>query len=410
MYCKFLFYIPVICLVFSCTQAPEKPVELVKELIAPSADEKSQLPYLFSNKDHTILSWVTQDNDKESTLYYSELIGGEWNEAKEIVHGNDWFVNWADFPAIAENNGNLLAHHLKKSSNETFSYDVKLNTKGISDKQWTTSRALHSDATKTEHGFVSMVPYKTDSFFVTWLDGRNTGGGGHGGGHHGAMSIRAAEVTPDGTILNEMELDHKTCDCCQTTAAITSNGPVVIYRDRSDKEVRDISIVRMVDGSWTEPKTVFHDNWEIKGCPVNGPSAASFENNLVISWFTAVSGEPKVNLVFSDNGGEHFDDPIVISDKSPIGRVDIAMIDGENCIVSWLESTGEMSELKVVKIHRSGKKSDELNIAELTSSRKSGFPQMELVREKLIFAWTHVEGENSFIKTAEVLTDNFKYK
>ena len=62
------------------------------------------------------------------------------------------------------------------------------------------------------------------------------------------MTLRAAFIDKKGNKINEWELDGRVCDCCQTTAAITNDGPVVVYRDRSDDEVRDMSIVRYVNG------------------------------------------------------------------------------------------------------------------------------------------------------------------
>ena len=270
-------------LVASCGDRSEKNKVLVQYIDTP-VRPKSSLPNLFSNAEHTLMSWVEMVDDSTAQLKYARLIDGEWQEPQLIVQGRDWFVNWADFPAIAENNGHLLSHVLRKSSKETFSYDVKLNLLMKGDSQWATDLQLHSDATKTEHGFVTTLPYK-DSFFITWLDGRNTSGSGHDS-QGGAMTIRAAQVSTSGTVSNEHLLDERTCDCCQTTAAITANGPVVIYRDRSENEVRDISIVRLIDGEWTSPKTIHNDNWQIKGCPVNGPKSATIANDLVVAWFT----------------------------------------------------------------------------------------------------------------------------
>ena len=39
-------------------------------------------------------------------------------------------------------------------------------------------------------------------------------------------------------------LDARACDCCQTDAAMTSAGPVVVYRNRTEEEIRDIYIAR----------------------------------------------------------------------------------------------------------------------------------------------------------------------
>ena len=239
----YLIVIIITLLITSCVSNSKSDAPLVNYIESPSTNPSS-LPNLFSNKNKTLLPWVEKvENSKEKKLRYTELINGKWGEPKDITFGNDWAVNWADFPAIAENNGQILSHTLKLSSKENFVYDIKLNLFNPANSEWTTDLTLNNDGKQAEHGFVTMLPYKENSFFVTWLDGRHTGGGGHGSeAPSGTMSIRAAEVSADGTIINDVELDNKTCDCCQTTAAITTNGPVVIYRDRSDEEIRDIRV------------------------------------------------------------------------------------------------------------------------------------------------------------------------
>ena len=392
-------------LIVSCAEKPKEEAALINYIDAPSGPNSS-LPNLFSNTEHTLMSWVEKVDDSTTQLKYARLIDGAWQEPQLIIQDRDWFVNWADFPMIAENKGNLISHVLKKSSKETFSYDVRLNVLPNGDAQWATDLQLHSDATKTEHGFVTLLPYKEDAFFVTWLDGRNTSGSGHDQ-HGGAMTIRAAEVSSKGMVSNEPLLDARTCDCCQTTAAITANGPVVIYRDRSEDEVRDMSIVRLVDGEWTTPKTIFDDNWQIKGCPVNGPKSAAIANNLVVAWFTAANNEAKVKVAFSSDGGESFEEPIRIGTSNVMGRVDIALIDSENAIVSWMETNDTEAQIMGVKVHKSGKIGVPVIISRLDASRKTGFPQMELVGDKVYFAWTDVTNEIETVKTAYVLLDRF---
>ena len=150
---------------------------------------------------------------------------------------------------------------MQKSDQGTYTYDVKLNYKNRDSTTWKKNLILHTDGTKTEHGFVSMIPaYDTDEFFVTWLDGRNTLESeltNHENGSHssrGAMTLRGARINLQGNVVNSTELDHSICDCCQTSAAMTLKGPVVVYRDRTEEEIRDISIVRWQDNdTWTAP-------------------------------------------------------------------------------------------------------------------------------------------------------------
>ena len=402
---RFLLGLCCFLLIVSCAEKPKEEAALINYIDAPSGPNSS-LPNLFSNTEHTLMSWVEKVDDSTTQLKYARLIDGAWQEPQLIIQDRDWFVNWADFPMIAENKGNLISHVLKKSASETFSYDVRLNVLPNGDAQWATDLQLHSDNTKTEHGFVTLLPYKEDAFFVTWLDGRNTSGSGHDQ-HGGAMTIRSAEVSSKGMVSNEALLDDRTCDCCQTTAAITANGPVVIYRDRSEDEVRDMSIVRLVDGEWTTPKTIFDDNWQIKGCPVNGPKSAAIANNLVVAWFTAANNEAKVKVAFSSDGGESFEEPIRIGTSNVMGRVDIALIDSENAIVSWMETNDTEAQIMGVKVHKSGKIGVPVIISRLDASRKTGFPQMELVGDKVYFAWTDVTNEIETVKTAYVLLDRF---
>ncbi len=395
----------IIFILISCREAPKKEIPIVQSMLSP-AGAGSKFPFLYSGSDKTMMSWIEPKSDSLMLLKYAQFNGNSWGEAKEIVRGADWFVNWADFPAIVEHNGHVLSHILKKSSPETFSYDVKLNILPKGESDWQTKLPLHTDSTQTEHGFVTLLPYRENSFFATWLDGRNTSQGGEHE-HHGAMTVRAAEVLATGKIREEAELDTRTCDCCQTTAAITKNGPVVVYRDRSEEEVRDISIVRYVDGKWTAPKTIHNDQWQINGCPVNGPKAAVLDNTMAVAWFTAAGEIPKVKVIFSADGGEHFDAAITISESQTLGRVDIALLDFSTAVVSYMETVEGSTYLMAVKVNRSGVISKPLVISEMDAARSSGFPQMELVGDKLFFAWTDVSGVQPKIKTAYVMVKEF---
>ena len=414
-YLKFIG-IATITLLISCNSnkkteknLQEKRIEAVHAITSP-VKKGSSLPVLFTNKtDKTFLSWVTKVNDSITALNYSYLADNKWQESKEILRGNNWFVNWADYPTISENNGNLISHVLKKSSKDIYSYDIKLNVLPQQKMQWNTNLPLHTDGTKTEHGFVTILPYKENAFFITWLDGRNmASNAGHDmHGANGAMSIRTAEISAEGVVTNDILLDAKTCSCCQTTAAITNNGPVVLYRDRSETEIRDIVITRNVNGKWTAPKPIHNDNWKINGCPVNGPKIDVIGNDVAVAWFTAVNDEPKVKVVFSTDGGEKFENAIVVNKANTIGRVDISMLDNKNVIVSWMETKDQKTFLKAMKVHKSGKKSKPVIISEMNDSRKTGFPQMERNGDKMYFAWTVIDENSTSIKTVFVPIKSF---
>ncbi|MBX2917557.1 MAG: exo-alpha-sialidase [Cyclobacteriaceae bacterium] len=345
-------------------------------------------PFLFTDEDGQVyLSWVAK-TDSLSSLKYSKFAEGKWLEPVRIASGKNWFVNWADYPMLAVNKNNFVAHFLEKSGDDTFAYDVKLSTSADGNK-WSTPFVIHDDGKQAEHGFVSLLPYG-DNFMVAWLDGRNTVMEGmenidHHDGHHGEMTLRAAIINAAGNKISEWELDPRTCDCCQTTTALTSNGPVVIYRDRSEEEIRDIFITRFVDNEWTKPQAVYADNWKIAGCPVNGPRADAIGNAVAIAWFTAANNQPTVKIIFSTTGGETFSQPIQVNTDETIGRVDVVMLNSNSAVVSWMEA----STIKAMRINSDGSKGNPITIASTSEARSSGFPQITRAGDKLVFAWTN---------------------
>lgn len=398
---KILFFLWLVILMASCRESPKNSVASlpVRQIQSPAGDSAAQ-PFLFTGNNGTVyLSWIEKKGNN-AALKFSFLTNERWSEPVTIAHGNNWFVNWADYPVIASDGNNaLLAHYLEKSDTARFAYDIKLVASADGGKTWSASTLLHDDGKKAEHGFVSIVPYN-DGFFACWLDGRKTAMEGemsHHESHHGEMTLRAALLDKTGKKLKEWELDGRVCDCCQTAAAITGNGPVVLYRDRSDEEVRDISIVRFVNGSWTAPQPIHIDNWKINACPVNGPKADAIGNHLAVAWFSMADNQGEVKIVFSKDGGATFDKPIRIDEGKPIGRVDILMLDSATTMVCWMEG----ASIKAVKVHADATKEPSFMIASSSDKRSSGFPQMTRSGNSIFFAWT-----DDKVKTVKVAIMN----
>jgi hypothetical protein len=362
----------------------------------------SSLPRLFSNGEDLLMSWI-QNKDSIASLKYSKFNGINWTAPTEIISGSDWFVNWADFPAIADNNGSILTNILKKSAEGTYTYDIHLQLYSKQKNTWKNNILLNQDGIKSEHGFVSMLPYNNDSFFVTWLDGRTLVGVSK---ENEQMTLRAAFIDAEGEISNDILLDDKTCECCNTAATMTSNGPIVAYRDRSDTEIRDISIVRLVNGNWTAPKNVYQDHWEIPGCPVNGPAIDSFNDAVALAWFTAENDNPRIQVSFSENQGETFGLQYRVDNGNAIGRVDLVMIDQNNAVVSWMEPDGIDTLIQILKVSSNGEKNMPITITKTRSERSSGFPQLEVVGDKLYVAWTSLEDKKPTIKIVTVLASD----
>ena len=393
-------------LLSSCQKNQEKATEnSALQNVESPAESNASLPYLIKGGDDLLyMSWVEKRDSGWIDLKYSVQKEDIWQTPEAIASGNDWFVNWADYPMMAvDKQGNMIAHFLAKSSSGTYSYDVNVVYKPVGG-EWSEPIIPHDDGTPTEHGFVTMLPKNDGTFLLSWLDGRNTGGGDHDSGGHGgggAMTIRTATLDMMGNLTQKAELDSRVCDCCQTGGAMTLGGPVIVYRDRSEEEMRDMSFVRFVDNNWTESKAVNSDGWKIAGCPVNGPRIAAYENTTATAWFTAAEGIAKVKVAFMDDSGASFQKPIIVDDSVSVGRVDIAMIDNQSAYVSWLDLEGETPLIKFRKVSKNGSMNDPIIVSETSASRGSGFPQMELIDGTLFFAWTNVEEDKTSVSLSQ---------
>lgn len=351
----------------------------VRELPTP-AREGSIGPNLSVAPDgRVLLSWIDRLDDGRHALRFSVKEGDGWSAPRVIAEGADWFVNWADFPSIiALPDGSLAAHWLVKSAAATYAYDVRIARSTDGGAHWSAPLVPHRDGTPTEHGFVSLFPARDGRLAAAWLDGREGG----------AMTLRYAAVGPDGAMQDEALLDSRVCDCCQTSAAVTAEGPLVVYRDRSSQEVRDIAVVGLREGRWSEPRGLPADGWEIQGCPVNGPAIAASGGRVAVAWFTAAKDAPRVRLAFSNDAGASIGTPVRVDDGNPLGRVDVALLDDGSAVVSWVESSPEGSSLRVRRIRANGEPGAAVIVVPAGAKLANGFPQMARSGDTLVFAWT----------------------
>ncbi len=356
-----------------------------------------------------LLSWIEYKNDTTDVLQFSKLENNKWSDPSKIAEGSNWFVNWADFPSLRayqDSTKYLAAHWLQKSDVGTYDYDVRISQSKDDGKTWSPPFIIHNDGIAAEHGFVSLMPISSDRMLATWLDGRNTKGHSHVSNHShdgGAMTLRTAEFDINGNIFNEAELDEKVCDCCQTDMAMSDDGPIVVYRDRSDTEIRDISFVRKVNHTWSKPQIIAKDNWNIAGCPVNGPAIDAKGKVIAVAWYTMNEDTTKVKACFSFNSGASFEKPIEISRNNTLGRIDIRLLDDNSSAgVSWIDEEDDQALIKFRIVNSFGVSSNDYIIARTSSSRSSGFPKMVKVNNQVVFAWTQSSNERNFVKTAIV--------
>ncbi len=384
--------------------APTEAVPAPTAVQSPAGPDSGE-PNLVASPAGVYLSWLEGTDTASYALRFARWEGDAWGEPGQVMDRNDLFVNWADFPAFtALEDGTLAAHWLQKSGSSPYAYDVRVATSRDGGETWSEGSVPHRDGVSAEHGFVSLYPLGAE-IGMSWLDGRETVGGE-------PMTLRFTTVSPDGELGPEALLDSSVCDCCQTGLATTSNGPIVVYRDRTAEEVRDIHVVRRVDGEWTAPMAVHEDGWVIPGCPVNGPSIDARDDDVAVVWFTgapldstagreeirAAGSQGRVLAAFSQDAGATFSEPVRVDEGGAMGRVDLVLLDSGTAVVTWLERVNGAAEIRVRPVSADGA-GPLTPVTGTAAERASGFPRMVHSGDRVFFAWTE-GGEEPTVRTA----------
>lgn len=370
--------------------------------VDPPAGPGALAPNLVaSGPDELLLTWLEPEGTPEGKpaahrLRLSRWQKRAWSEAVTLAQGAALVANWADFPSVAKGaDGALVAHWAERSGASPYAYDVVLGRSTDGGKSWKRLGPAHDDKTQTEHGFVSLLK-EEGGVRAFWLDGRETAGAeghaGHDGHGAGAMTLRTARI---GRSVQQGErIDGRVCDCCGTSAAMTAEGPVVVYRNRDENEVRDIFILRRTRKGWSEPRAVHADGWRVPGCPVNGPTVVASGRKVAVAWYTYAEDRPRVRLAFSEDAGARFGPPVEVDgpvgSRVPLGRVDVVLEDDGSALVSWLASEREEASLFVRRVTPDGRLGSPLTLAKTRADRQSGFPRMERLGGSLLVAWTEV--------------------
>lgn len=349
-----------------------------------------------------VLSWL-EPVEVGHALRFSVLDGDGFGPVGTIARGEDWFANWADTPGLfVLPGGDWVAHWLVKSGSSTYAYDVNVARSPDGGATWSAPIVPHLDDTPTEHGFVSYFAESDHAVGVVWLDGRRMHAASEG---EGAMTLRTAVIGRDLGLGEQVLLDERVCDCCQTASARTASGPVVVYRGRSRGEVRDHFVVRRTASGWSEPERVHEDNWRIGGCPVNGPAIIADGERVAVAWFTMPEEAPRVHVAISRDGGKSFERIDTLGEGTALGRVDLALSE-RGFVLSWVDRAGSAAALELVDYDWRGRRLATAALDGLDAGRASGFPRLGVLRGcRPVIAWTGRKNDVQRVRVARIDAD-----
>jgi hypothetical protein len=366
------------------------PWAITLEPIPLPAVGHTDSPQLTSSGSGTILSWI-EHRGGTAYLRFAQRTASGWSEARTVSSGGNWFLSWADVPSIIRlSNGTLVANWYRATDPSIEAYDVRLSYSTDSGKSWSTPFGPHSDRTTTQHGFASLFEHPDGTFGLIWLDGRGQEIN-KAVPEGGAMGIYYGRFDREWKQTAESPVDTRVCECCPTTAAVTTDGVLIAFRDRSPREIRDINVSLLANGAWTPARPVHVDNWMIEACPVNGPMLIARGQRVAAAWFTGAGDKPQAYAAFSSDAGRSWGEPIRLDDGSTLGHVDIELLDDGSAVATWMEFADQRSWFRMRRVESSGAKSAAVAI---TSARVTGYPRVARNGNELVLAWTE-SGEDA---------------
>lgn len=285
-------------------QATIQPSEAV--LISNNGADAS-CPYLTNDPlGNPVLCW-TEEQEESFVLKLATFEKEEGKFSKPItvtpslgtrIHAES--MNKVAFKA----DGTIVAVYATKSVHKDnrhagFLWYTLSTDKG---KSWSSPHYLHSDTLPMHsRSFFDIATLPDGEVGAVWLDGRFRKEG-KGSSLFFAKTENGKGFGPD------KQIGAGTCECCRTALFVSETNQIhVAYRDIIDDSIRDIvQQVSSDNGStFSAPKRISVDNWEINACPHSGPSLAQNKAGLQAVWFTA-GGGPGVYLATSPDNGQSF--------------------------------------------------------------------------------------------------------
>jgi hypothetical protein len=171
------------------------------------------------------------------------------------------------------------------------------------------ARYTHDPSLSGARGWQSVALAADSSVHALWLDGRDARrqieeSAKHTGVPHKGQppqDLYHATLAPDGRTVESM-VARGVCFCCKTAVAVDARGTVyAAWRHIFPGSMRDIAFAMSTDGGrrFSPLVKVSEDNWQLNGCPEDGPAMGVDSAGLIhIAWGTVVNDAEPYKALF----------------------------------------------------------------------------------------------------------------
>jgi hypothetical protein len=235
-------------------------------------------------------------------------------------------------------------------------------------RTFSAARFAHDSALSGARGWESLAAGSEGRVHAVWLDGRDAerkmAATAHSGiAHKGQppQDIYHSTIGADGRLV-ESVIATGVCFCCKTAVAVDARGSVYsAWRHIFPGSMRDIAFARSIDGGrrFDPLVRVSEDNWELNGCPEDGPTLAVDQAGVIhIAWATVVNdGEPQKALFYATSrDGKTFTarTRLPVAAGSTPGHPQLTLLPNGGAAIVWDEVVAGMRRVSYTRVSRAG--------------------------------------------------------
>lgn len=261
------------------------------------------------------------------------------------------------------------------------------------------ARFAHDSALSGARGWESLAVGSEGRVHAVWLDGRDAerkmAAAAHSGMAHKGQppqDIYHSTIGSDGRIT-ESVIATGVCFCCKTAVAVDVRGSVyAAWRHIFPGSMRDIAFAKSTDGGhrFDALVRVSEDNWELNGCPEDGPTLAVDQSGVIhIAWATVVNdGEPQKALFYATSrDGKMFSlrARLPVAAAATPGHPQLTFTPDGGAAIAWDEVVAGMRRISFTRVSRAGI-FQPLQI--LSGDESASHPVIVRAEGHLIVAWT----------------------
>ncbi len=276
-------------LLFSCT-TPQWEAATDSSIVPLSnQDRNAHSVYLTkTNNDEAVICWTEQDIAIAPVKYfYFSVFNPEdrrFTDSTRIPLPQDAALHTEGMPKIAfKSDGTIVAAYEVKTASDLNPYSSEIHYMQSEDQgeTWSLPQPVHTNRQPHQgRSFFDVATLANGEVGVSWLGESSPNGG---------RPVLFAHTGAGNTFINESVVDSIACECCRTALYADKSGLIsIVYRDIIADAIRDISVVTSADNgrTFSKPTCFSGDNWNIHGCPHNGPDVVSDSAFVYATWFT----------------------------------------------------------------------------------------------------------------------------